>query len=385
MGLYDEPLRVRERELDRHGDMSSTYQQLDGDEYPRVGIAPTSRHATLTEASTESDAHRSRSASHVDAGDESSSPHSFGRDDPPVPLNRKPDEEWLNARGPRSGAHNGSGTATPLRYLTPEPRRADSGHEIPLFAGTGGSLAVWVFHCTAHAQVPFFLQRWLPGEMEWLDIDNWGITSSGESSGVAPTVLGNSMLYPSWVLVFVFGKVEMRYAGDTVMRGKGGCFAGEGGGDGNYLHAAANQPPVRLGYGHATGGMPLRFRYRMGSCRVPASLAGPLLASWRNDHATQNQTKETLIDTTSTTAGAAALRSSVLGVKLTPAPDIYVPAKQITVRSERCDQNRGSAINIIYISITPHIASTGTMLAAQHHVHVKKRNGTARRLESFQS
>ena len=132
----DEPLRMRERELDRHGDMSSTYQQLDGDEYPRVGIAPTSRHATLTEASTESDAHRSRSASHVDAGDESSSPHSFGRDDPPVPLNRKPDEEWLNARGPRSGAHNGSGTATPLRYLTPEPRRADSGHEIPLFAGS---------------------------------------------------------------------------------------------------------------------------------------------------------------------------------------------------------------------------------------------------------
>jgi hypothetical protein len=76
--------------------------------------------------------------------------------------------------------------------------------------------------------------------MEWLDIDNWGITSSGESSGVAPTVLGNSTLYPSWVLVFVFGKVELRYAGDTVMRGKGGCFAGEGGGDGNYLHAAAS-------------------------------------------------------------------------------------------------------------------------------------------------
>lgn len=76
---------------------------------------------------------------------------------------------------------------------------------------------------------------YLPGEMEWLDIDNWGITSSDESSGVAPTVLGNSTLYPSWVLVFVFGKVEMRYAGDTVMRGKGGCFAGEGGGDGNYL------------------------------------------------------------------------------------------------------------------------------------------------------
>jgi hypothetical protein len=88
------------------------------------------------------------------------------------------------------------------------------------------------------------------------------------------------------------------------------------------------------------------YRMHMSSCRVPASLAGPLLASWlvllppphdritgsalfdtchrRNDHATQNQTKETLIDTTSTTAGAAALRSSVLGVKLTPAPDMSV-------------------------------------------------------------
>jgi hypothetical protein len=40
---------------------------------------------------------------------------------------------------------------------------------------------------------------------------------------------------------------------------------------------------------------------------------------------------------------------------------------------------------LYYISITPYIASTGTVLAAQHHVHVKKRNGTARRPESFQS
>jgi len=30
---------------------------------------------------------------------------------------------------------------------------------------------------------------------------------------------------------------------------------------------------------------------------------------------------------------------------------------------------------IYYISTTPYIASTGTVLAAQHHVHVKKRNG----------
>jgi hypothetical protein len=131
----DEPLRMHERELDRHGDVSSAYQQqYDGDAYPRVGIAPTSRHATLTEASVET--HRSRSASHVDAGDETSSPGGFGRDDFSVPLTRRPDGEWLDARDPRSGADSGSGTATPVRYLTPEPRRADSGHEIPLFAGS---------------------------------------------------------------------------------------------------------------------------------------------------------------------------------------------------------------------------------------------------------
>ena len=134
----DEPLHVRERELDRHGDVSSAYQrQLDGDEHPRVGIVPTSHRATLTEASSkESGTHRSRSASHVDAGDESSSQNSFGRDDLPVPLTRRPDEEWLNASDPRRGVENSSGTATPLRYLTPEPHRADSGYEVPLFAGS---------------------------------------------------------------------------------------------------------------------------------------------------------------------------------------------------------------------------------------------------------
>ena len=132
----DEPLRMREPELDRHGDVSLVYQQHDGDEYPHVGITPASRRATLTEASTESGTHKSRSASHVDTGHESSSPDSFGRDGSPVPLTRKPHGEWLNARDPRSGVDNGSGTATPLRYLTPEPRRADSGQEIPLFAGS---------------------------------------------------------------------------------------------------------------------------------------------------------------------------------------------------------------------------------------------------------
>jgi len=60
-----------------------------------VGIAPTS-HATLTEASTE----RSRSASHVDAGDEPSSSDSFGRDDSPSPIN--PKARWGMAQRPRS-------------------------------------------------------------------------------------------------------------------------------------------------------------------------------------------------------------------------------------------------------------------------------------------
>ena len=40
---------------------------------------------------------------------------------------------------------------------------------------------------------------------------------------------------------------------------------------------------------------------------------------------------------------------------------------------------------LYYISITPYVASTGTVLAAQSHVHVKTRNGTARRPESLQS
>lgn len=128
----DEPLRVRERELGRHSDVSLAYeqQQHDGDEYPRVGAGPASRHATLTEASMDSVAHRSHSASHVDADD------GFGRDASQSVLTRQPDEEWLNARDTRSGVDNGGGAATPLGYLTPVPRRADSGHEIPLFAGS---------------------------------------------------------------------------------------------------------------------------------------------------------------------------------------------------------------------------------------------------------
>lgn len=140
----DEPLRVRERGLDRHGGGTLAYEQQhhDGGEYPRVGTASASRHATLTEASTESGTHKSRSASHVNADEESSSPESFGRIASPVALVQAPSQsvlsegEWLNARDTRSGVDSGSGAATPLGYLTPVPRRADSGQEIPLFAGS---------------------------------------------------------------------------------------------------------------------------------------------------------------------------------------------------------------------------------------------------------
>jgi hypothetical protein len=128
----------------RHGDVSLAYeqQQHDGDEYPRVGIASASRHTTLTEASTESGTHKSRSASHVNADDELSSPESFGQTAYPVALVQAPsqsvlpNEDWVNARDTRSGDDNGGGAARPLGYLTPEPRRADSGQEIPLFAGS---------------------------------------------------------------------------------------------------------------------------------------------------------------------------------------------------------------------------------------------------------
>lgn len=130
----DEPLRAR----DRHDNVPLVYvqQQQHGDEYPRVGSAP-SRHTTLTDVSMESGAHRSRSVSHVDADNESAPPpERIGRDASQSVLNRQPDEEWINARDTRSGADNGSGAGTPLGYSMPEPHRADSGQEIPLFAGS---------------------------------------------------------------------------------------------------------------------------------------------------------------------------------------------------------------------------------------------------------
>jgi len=118
-------------------------QQLDSS-YLRVGSAPASRHAALTEVTLES-AHRPRSASHVDAGAETVA--HFGREDSPsapvlAPLfpTVEPDEDWLDARAPGSGAGDRSAdsgnVSRIMGYLTPQPRRADSGHEITLFAGT---------------------------------------------------------------------------------------------------------------------------------------------------------------------------------------------------------------------------------------------------------
>ncbi len=143
----DEPLRVREHEHDHHDDVSLAYEQQQHNEddlgYPhvRVSAAPASRHAALTETSAESGTHQSRSASHVDPRDETSSPEGFGRDSSLAALTRTPDEEWLTARDTRSGVDNGRGAGadratTPLGSLTPEPRRADSGYEVPLFAGS---------------------------------------------------------------------------------------------------------------------------------------------------------------------------------------------------------------------------------------------------------
>jgi len=130
----DEPLR------ERHHDAAAAYQQQ-RDEFPRVGFAPASRPATLTEPSDT--VPLSRSASHVDA-DESSAAD-FGRNASPilrVPAlsmpTPEPEEEWLNAGNEsRPTLRDGGGRGThPMGYFAPQPRRADSGHDIPLFAGS---------------------------------------------------------------------------------------------------------------------------------------------------------------------------------------------------------------------------------------------------------
>jgi hypothetical protein len=126
----DEPLRERERGQLHH---SEAYEPHD--ELPRVGSASASYHATLTEPSEVGQL--SRSASHVDADETTSS--SLGRDaqvpSAPIP---EPEEEWLNAdyiTRPTLTV-GGSGSPNPVGHLAPQPRRADSGHDIPLFAGS---------------------------------------------------------------------------------------------------------------------------------------------------------------------------------------------------------------------------------------------------------
>jgi len=112
-------------------------QDQQPDSYLRVGSTPASRHATLTEVTLES-AHRPRSASHVDPG--VGTVAYFGREDSPsapVPAPSFPTvepDEWLDARAPRSGVRDRSANVSGI--VGYQPRRADSGHEVTLFAGT---------------------------------------------------------------------------------------------------------------------------------------------------------------------------------------------------------------------------------------------------------
>jgi len=142
----DEPLR--ERGLDA-GD---EYQY----QYPRVGSTPASR---LTVEANAASTHRSREATHVDAAGAESSARLLGSTSTaasasPAPATQAPvlalapalvqrevpDEAWHNADGTRSGVGGGSAdsshAASSLGYYAPQPRRADSGYEIPLFAGS---------------------------------------------------------------------------------------------------------------------------------------------------------------------------------------------------------------------------------------------------------
>lgn len=106
--------------------------------YPRVGSAPPSQIATLTEAS---ETYKSREASHV----EDTPVEDFGSyGPPPMPMHptivhaqapSAPDEVWLNDPYGRGGLGS-VGTASHMAYYAPQPRRADSGPEIPLFAGS---------------------------------------------------------------------------------------------------------------------------------------------------------------------------------------------------------------------------------------------------------
>ena len=127
----DEPLRER-----HHHDSAEFQRQRD--EFPRVGSVPVSRPATLTGASDT--VPLSRSASHVDADETSAA--DFGRNAAPILRVQapsmptpEPEEEWLNAGDESRPTVRDDGTH-PMGYFAPQPRRADSGHDIPLFAGT---------------------------------------------------------------------------------------------------------------------------------------------------------------------------------------------------------------------------------------------------------
>lgn len=158
----DEP--TRERELGRSGDFD------DEEEYRRVGVAGASRLTalTLTDVTT-AGTHKSREATHVDAAAESSAglpvPGPADTADlaaailfpavvhqvpvrPPssAPIQvQVPDEEWLDAgkdiRSTVGGGRTDDGSEAarpnpPGYNHAPQPRQADSGQEISLFAGS---------------------------------------------------------------------------------------------------------------------------------------------------------------------------------------------------------------------------------------------------------
>jgi hypothetical protein len=132
----DEPLREREsvsQQFHHDGEYEPRQRQLD--ELPRVGSASASYHATLTEPSEVGQL--SRSASHVDPDETSSS--TLGRDAQVHSApNTEPEEGWLNADYTTRPTITvgGSGSPTPVDNFAPQPRRVDSGQDIPLFAGS---------------------------------------------------------------------------------------------------------------------------------------------------------------------------------------------------------------------------------------------------------
>ena len=146
----DEPLREMDRGRDGGG----------GDEYPRVGSTPASRFTVLTDATT-AGTHKSREATHVDAAGAESSARLLGSSSStataasasPAPVvqappalasslvpREVPDEAWHDAGDTGSGvvgdSADSSHAASRLGYHAPQPRRADSEQEIPLFAGS---------------------------------------------------------------------------------------------------------------------------------------------------------------------------------------------------------------------------------------------------------